>query len=80
MTVDCARMAKTRFPKSKVQSSIFDFDSETPTIYCTLIYSFIYYSIYMLHHLKFFHRKKVLKRPQFYYYKLIESYGYMCIV
>lgn len=44
-----------------------------------LIYSFIYYSIYMLHYLKFFHRKKVLKRPQFYYYKLIESYGYMCM-
>ena len=40
MTVDCARMAKTRFPKSKVQSSIFDFDSETPTISIDLfIYS-----------------------------------------
>ena len=24
----------------------------------------------MLHYLKFFHRKKFLKRPQFYYYKL----------
>lgn len=34
----------------------------------------------MLHYLKFFHRKKFLKRPQFYYYKLIESYGYMCML
>lgn len=46
MTVDCARMAKTRFPKSKVQSSIFDFDSETPTIYM-YIDLFIYLLLYL---------------------------------
>lgn len=45
MTVDCARMAKTRFPKSKVQSSIFDFDSETPTI--LYIDLFIYLLLYL---------------------------------
>lgn len=44
MTVDCERMAKTRFPKSKVQSSIFDFDSETSTISIDL---FIYLLLYL---------------------------------
>lgn len=43
MTVDCARMAKTRFPKSKVQSSIFDFDSETPTISIDLFIYLLFY-------------------------------------